>query len=409
MKLTVRHRALPGQPVIGRLLEDARGRVFFEYDADWPARGLELSPLYLPLDTGGSVTTPTPEVGPLFGLFADSLPDWWGEQLMKRHFANLGIPWGEVTELEKLACQGSHAMGALGYEPDLSGSHFRDVLVTDVSRLVESARDFVHGETKEVLPALVRGGITPGGAQPKVLLAFNDDFSKCVAGGGKTPEGYSPWLLKFQFDPELPVGREEQAFTRMAAAAGIEVPETRLLPTRDGSVHFMARRFDRIDGGIPVHMHSYSGLTHTTVRSGLDYGDLMNLTRHLTNDAREVEQVFLRAVFNVAAGNHDDHGRNHSLVMSAEGRWRVSPAYDLTLCSNPLASGIRAASINGRFAGIDRAELRKLGESQGIRAVDDRIDEVLAALRRWPEFAADAGLGAVQTDLLANQFPAASW
>ena len=38
MKITVRYRASPDLPVVGVLASDARGRVFFEYDADWRAR-----------------------------------------------------------------------------------------------------------------------------------------------------------------------------------------------------------------------------------------------------------------------------------------------------------------------------------------------------------------------------------
>ena len=35
MKLNVRHLGMPGQPLVGALADDARGRVFFQYDADF--------------------------------------------------------------------------------------------------------------------------------------------------------------------------------------------------------------------------------------------------------------------------------------------------------------------------------------------------------------------------------------
>lgn len=68
MKLDVRHLGLPDEPLVGALADDARGRIFFQYDAGWIARGIELSPLRLPLRLSGPVTTPTPEFSPLFGL-----------------------------------------------------------------------------------------------------------------------------------------------------------------------------------------------------------------------------------------------------------------------------------------------------------------------------------------------------
>jgi len=123
--------------VIGHLAEAADGRVFFEYCPEWVARGIHLSPVYLPNKTQGPVTSPTPAFGPLFGLFADSLPDWWGEQMMKRYFGDKGIPWSKITVLQKLACAGGHAMGAIGYDTPLTGGTFREELTVEVAELVK--------------------------------------------------------------------------------------------------------------------------------------------------------------------------------------------------------------------------------------------------------------------------------
>ena len=169
MKLTVRFRGFPDEPIIGTLADDPRGRIFFEYDAAWRARGHELSPVRLPVETTGSLTTSTPEFSPLFGLFDDSLPDWWGQRLMRRHFSEMNIPWNKVTPLEKLACQGAFGIGALSYEPDFSPKSFRETIATDVASLVASARSLFHGESETILPALIRGGLSPGGAQPKAV------------------------------------------------------------------------------------------------------------------------------------------------------------------------------------------------------------------------------------------------
>ncbi|BDS05282.1 toxin HipA [Oceaniferula spumae] len=390
--------------VIGELAEAADGRIFFEYHQEWLARGTELSPVYLPNSLQGSVTTPTPEFGPLFGLFADSLPDWWGEQMMKSYFGDKGIPWNRVTALQKLACAGGHAMGALGYEPPLSGGTFREELTVEVAELVSNAHSFIHGETGEMLPGLLRSGLSPGGAQPKVLLGFNDDFSESVAGGGRLPEGYERWLLKFDLDPEYELGREEYAYSLMARSAGIRMAETHLLNGAEGSCHFLSKRFDR-PGDSRRHIHTYSGLTHTLVRNGLEYGELMDLTRVLTGSEAEVEEVFLRACFNVLAGNEDDHGKNHAFLMEPDGTWIVSPAYDLTRTSNPLVSGMRAASVNGKSVNVGRADLKRLGESQSVRHIDHTIERVLEAINDWPRWAEQAGLSPHRTEQVREEMP----
>jgi serine/threonine-protein kinase HipA len=391
MELEV-HWAGEGESRIGRLYQDRRGTIFFEYDAAWRAGGRELSPLYLPNQTVGAVATATPAFGELHGLFQDALPDWWGERLMRRQFEERGIPWKKVTALRKLACQGDRKMGALGFRPDHDAGDFNDGLVVELGELVEAARAAFRGESGDVLAGLLRTGISPGGAQPKALLAISDDF-KTIQSDDPAPRGFGSWLVKFETEPVLQEGRIEAAYAAMARAAGIDVAETRLLEVGD-SCHFATRRFDRSHHGTRLHLHSYSGLTHSPLREGLEYGDLMALARALTEDQRAVEEIFRRAVFNVAAANDDDHGRNHAFLMDGTGAWNVAPAYDLTLATYPLASGFRAARVRGKAAAISREDLRRLGEEQGVRRVNDAMDQVLDAVADWHRHAREHEISA---------------
>lgn len=389
MELEV-HWAGEGESRVGRLYQDARGTVFFEYDRVWRSGGRELSPFYLPNETADAVTTSTPAFGELHGLFQDSLPDWWGERLMRRHFEERGIPWKKVTVLRKLACQGDRKMGALAFRPEVDGMDFNDGLITELGTLVDAAREALHGESGHVLGELLRSGMSPGGAQPKALLAISNDFKE-IRLDDPAPPGFGSWLIKFDTEPVLHEGRIEAAYAAMARTAGIGIPETHLLEAA-GGCHFLTRRFDRTDDGKRLHLHSYSGLTHTPLREGLDYADLMDLARALTEDQRVVEEIFRRAVFNVVAANDDDHGRNHAFLMDESGRWKLAPAFDLTLATYPLASGFRAARVMGRAAGIRRADLRRLGGEQDVRQVDAVIDQVLDTVADWARYAMDHDL-----------------
>lgn len=387
---------------VGHLHQHSSGAIFFDYAASWRSGRRELSPFHLPNSTPGAASTFKSPFGELHGLFQDALPDWWGQQMMRRRFFEAGIPWNRVTALQKLACQGDRKMGALVFKPVLNEKSFSDTLLVELSDLVEAARQALKGETTEVLAELVRSGISPGGARPKSLLWLSGDGRTLHLEEGPARE---PWLLKFDVDPETQEGRIEQAYTQMAAAAGIAVPESRLIEAA-GGCHFLVRRFDRGAAGERIHFHSYSGLTHTPVRDGLDYDDLMNVARELTGDQRAVEEAFRRAVFNVAAGNDDDHARNHGFLMDDDGTWRLSPAFDLTLATNPLTSGSRSGRIQGRSLGITRRHLTLLGESQGVRRIRDLIDGVLDALSRWPDFASEVGLPKGHTALVQSQLQA---
>lgn len=400
MELEV-HWSGPAEARIGRLYQDVRGVVFFEYDKRWRAGKRELSPIYLPNSTSGAVSTPTPGFGTLHGLFQDVLPDWWGERLMQRHFETRGIPWNRVTALRKLACQGQRKMGALGFSPVTDELDFNDGMVAELGALVEAARAALRGETGEVLTALLRSGMSPGGAQPKALLSISDDFSELRL-DDPPAAGFGAWLIKFDTEPVLQEGRIEAAYAAMARAAGIRVPETRLLEAA-GGCHFLARRFDRGKNGARLHLHSYSGLTQTPLRDGLDYGELMETSRSLTLDHRSVEEIFRRAVFNVVAANDDDHGRNHAFLMDAAGTWTLAPAFDLTLATYPLASGFRAARVNGKASHITRRDFIQLGAAHDVRKPAEIIEQVVGAIAGWDEHAAANGISKSQAAMAQAQ------
>jgi serine/threonine-protein kinase HipA len=334
-------------------------------------------------------------------LFQDVLPDWWGERLMQRHFETRGIPWNRVTALRKLVCQGQRKMGALGFSPVTDELDFNDGMVAELGALVEAARAALRGETGEVLSALLRSGMSPGGAQPKALLSISDDFSELRL-DDPAAAGFGAWLIKFDTEPVLQEGRIEAAYAEMARAAGIRVPETRLLEAA-GGCHFLSRRFDRGKNGARLHLHSYSGLTQTPLRDGLDYGELMETSRSLTLDHRSVEEIFRRAVFNVVAANDDDHGRNHAFLMDAAGTWTLAPAFDLTLATYPLASGFRAARVNGKASHITRRDFIRLGAEHDVRKPAEIIEQVVDAIANWDEHAAANGISKSQAAMAQAQ------
>ena len=60
-------------------------------------------------------------------------------------------------------------------------------------------------------------------------------------------------------------------------------------------------------------------------------------------------------VFNVVAVNQDDHVKNVSFIMDRNGKWKLSPAYDITFSYNPTNKWLRAhqMTINQKNTGIN--------------------------------------------------------
>jgi serine/threonine-protein kinase HipA len=106
------------------------------------------------------------------------------------------------------------------------------------------------------------------------------------------------------------------------------------------------------------------------------------------------DQVFLRMVFNVYAANNDDHTKNHSFLMDSEGVWLLAPAYDLTHAyrKDSLWVSRHLMSVNGRFEGIKRADILSVARQFQVAAPQRLIENVLASVRHWPEFAKQAGV-----------------
>lgn len=375
-------------------LAEARGGIFFEYETGFLNTGHELSPLQLPLGSGVRARDSIPTMR-LAGLFEDSLPDQWGRRLMMEWFRSRGTPEHAVTPLMMLSYLGARAMGALSYTPELDvPSPPAGVSLAEL----HAAAEQMERSGVVNLDVLAQVGSSAGGMRPKALISLDPKQpDRIFAGALETPDGLQPWIVKFDTSADGSIGPLEEAYARMARAAGIDIPETLLLETRRGRQvrrHFAVRRFDR-DGTTRIHHHTLAAMLH--VGGGdLDYATLLRVTRRITKDEREVWRAFRRAVFNVLASNRDDHGKNHGFLYR-DREWTLGPAYDLTF-SSPQQLPERALAVLGERRQAGRAELLKLAQTESLdsRRAQEVIDEIRAAVSRWRKFADAAGVPRVK-------------
>ena len=362
-------------------------QLLFEYDADFLARGLELSPFKLPLAPGVVTGDPTKFDG-LMGVFDDSLPDGWGRLLIDRRAAKAGIPPEALSPLDRLLLVGHRAMGALVYEPQVE---LELPAVVQLPELEADTQAVLKGVSAVDLDRLVALGGSPQGARPKVLVQLSTDGT-VVVGDSEPRPGFEAWLVKFRSrDDDQHAASLEHAYLLMASAAGIEVPASRLLGRTSRHPGFFAvRRFDRA-GKKKLHLHTLAGLLNAPLRSSaLTYRDVLKTARALTRNEGDVLELFRRACFNVFAHNRDDHARNFAFLMNARGTWRVSPAYDLTYAHGP--GGEHAMLVDTEGANPTRAHLEKLAASVGLRRTAIVIDEVRAGVSKFHRFADEAGV-----------------
>ncbi|MBE2294705.1 MAG: type II toxin-antitoxin system HipA family toxin [Phycisphaerales bacterium] len=376
---------------VGQLGLGERGRIYFQYDPDWIARGFDLAPSALDFNPSVQLPKRIEVFDGLHGVFHDSLPDGWGLLLMDRFFRQtLGERMQEITPLDRLAYLGDRGMGALEYEPALPTGNISETV--DITTLARAAQAMLAGKTPDVLQQLYIQGGSPGGARPKVTVALSDDTTTCQSGFSPLSEGYDHWLVKFRSrDDPLDMGRIEQAYAAMAHLANIEMPESRLIPVRIGrstEALFATRRFDR-DGNDKHHILTLSGYLYASHRyPSVGYDSVLGATLHLTRDVREVARAFRLMVFNVLAHNKDDHTRNFSFIHQENG-WRLAPAYDLT-----FSTGMRnehATDIAGS-GNPNLRQIKQIAHQTGIKNWREIIEQTRAATVQWRSLAQEWGV-----------------
>lgn len=338
---------------VGTLALMKNNIVAFEYDNEWINNGFSISPFNLPLKKQVFIPRIDPFDG-LYGVFSDSLPDGWGRLLVDRMLNSQNINPRQISQIDRLAIVGETGMGALSYKPEYNLLEEKDCQ-EDYDSLALSCKKILNTEYSADLDNLFRLGGSSGGARPKILTKIDNE----------------DWIIKFPSSlDDNNIGELEYLYSVCAKKCKIDMPETKLFPSKISSGYFGIKRFDRkklLMGAIrKLHMISVSGLLETSHRiPNLDYNDLMQLTLNLTKSFEEVEKLFRLMCFNVFSHNRDDHSKNFSFIYNEDlNKWELSPAYDLTYSYS--INGEHATTINGNGANPGLNDILNVAEKIGL-------------------------------------------
>jgi len=364
-------------------LADNKGRIIFEYDDDFMGRGLELSPIKLPVSKKLHVDAGRPEFFQLPGLFYDALPDGWGLLVMDRAFRAAGLEPDRVSPLTRLAYLGNRAMGALRFEPEHELFESVKDKPLDLAELARESENILKGETETLLKDIIIAGGSPGGARPKALIGLNTKTNMAIHGAYDIPKEYCHYVVKFRgLSEPNSTGAVEYVYSIMARNAGISMPETKLLSC-DQERFFAIKRFDR-EGNNKIHMHTLGGLLHADFRKPeAEYLHFLKATSLLTKNFKDVLEAYRRMVFNVLAYNRDDHVKNFSYIMDLSGRWQLSPAYDLVY--SPGMGGWHTMDLGTGSKDPGLKEFNLIADKMGIKPNQATriIQRVSAAVQEW--------------------------
>lgn len=298
---------------------------------DDPA-AIALNPLHLPLRRESNVLPDRllRDGGAMPLTVKDALPDAWGRMVLAHELGGR-IP----SERELLLLTNDDRVGAMVFSETRNMPTPAELPHHDLGQLAEAARRLQYDmEIPKPLKRLLQRGGSLGGARPKA--SFTHD--------------HALWLAKFAAagDP-LDVQILEATSLGLAAQCGIRVPQYFTLPVGHGETAFLSRRFDRYgtESRQRLHFLSASALLDIPYESSAgSYVDFARELRRLSvSPATDLEELFRRLVFNLLIDNSDDHLKNHGMLYAGNGRYRLSPVFDVVPQLTNL--GYQMLSIDG--------------------------------------------------------------
>jgi len=321
--------ALVGEMVL------VNGSVYFKYNTSF---NLNISPMSLQLSRAQFNFDALDFQYKIPGVFADSLPDSFGMKIIDKYF-NEAYNNFTPNIIDKLLFIGDVSLGALKYKPTIGKSSKKNILI-----LLKEAKQFKKYMLKDNSYDSIRNAIDmyrsfspTGGAKEKLILAYNETKNTFYIGEAKKRD--KSLIVKIDESEYPKYGAKsiiEYIYSKVAALCGINIPKTYLFEDTEAFTHFAIERFDIDDNNERLHTHTLSGLLNIEKSTAIDYTNVLG---------------FRRMVFNYTYNNNDDHLKNTTFLMNKEGKWRLSPAYDLTY-NNTRGQRDMILNINGKLSSL---------------------------------------------------------
>lgn len=398
---------------------DESGYATFEYTQEWQQDGFSLAPLYLPL-SNATFTFPSLSVETYYGLpavFADSLPDDFGNALINAWLARQGKDKSQFLALDRLLYTGTRGMGALEYEPTTGPqeTNSQPILISELVEMAQKVLDSrdelqLTDHEESSMAKLLQIGTSAGGARAKAVVAVNKDRTEIRSGQVEAPEGFEHFLLKFDGVEEHKSGQQtfgdpkgfgvmEYVYYLMATNAGISMSQCELLRERNTDrAHFMTKRFDRI-GNQKYHVLSLCGMAHADFKKpgAYSYEEMLAVARQLRLSYKDQEQIYRRMVFNVVARNHDDHTKNWSFMVDDNFEWMLAPAFDIAWSYKKDSTWVQShqLSLAGKRDNFQFEDLLSVATNiSGLRRSRARkiIKDTIEVVSQWRELADAEGV-----------------
>ena len=240
-------------------------------------------------------------------------------------------------------------------------------------------------------------------------------FSMIERGGRFTlDDGNEEWIVKPPHPSHPNVPANEYTMMRLAAAAGIQTPEVKLVKLDDVDLGgltglsipqwetwaYAIKRYDRTTEG-RVHVEDFAQVFNVygdQEYKATNYDTIGRLIFDLfPNRFEQIAEFVRRLVVNILIGNGDAHLKNWSVIYRDKVTPQLAPAYDLVSTIHYVQNDSLALNLGGekRFESIDEAHFDRLARRMEApsKFVLDVVKQTVATARKeWPAIIREVGL-----------------
>ena len=226
------------------------------------------------------------------------------------------------------------------------------------------------------------------GVQPKLsaILNIKDEKFEIVDRGGR-------FIFKPQhpYFPQMP--ENEDLTMRMAETIGLDVPLHGMIWSKDGTLTYFIKRFDRKGQNDKVPVEDFAQLAGLSRDTKYNYSmeKVVKLVdSYCTFPAIEKVKLFKLVLFCFITGNDDMHLKNFSII-NLDGKIQLAPCYDLlnTIIECKTPEDEIALPLNGKKKNLTRNMLINYFGQEKCDLTDKVIDKVLDsitnAIPKWRE------------------------
>ena len=196
---------------------------------------------------------------------------------------------------------------------------------------------------------------------------------------------------------ERSIARSEVLALRLVAHAGCQAAVARVIRVENTDIE-VVRRFDRTTGGARIHYLSGGSLLQARREEDRSYTEIADVIRRINaGPSDDVRELWRRLLIT----NVDDRLWNVGFLYAGEGRWRLSPAFDV----NPFPDKERESKswlseVSGPITSL--AQLLSEAEYFDMKRVDaEQVAENIATqLGQWRTLAVSPEIGLNERDVV---------